>query len=54
MAHTAGAALRLGVDEKKFDAIWEYATSPLYSEAERVALDFALAAAAQPTTSPTS
>jgi alkylhydroperoxidase family enzyme len=48
MAHTAGAALRLGVDEKKFDAIWEYATSPLYSEAERVALDFALAAAAQP------
>jgi alkylhydroperoxidase family enzyme len=48
MAHTAGAALRLGVDEKKLDAIWEYQTSPLYSAAERVALDFALAAAAQP------
>ena len=48
MAHTAGAALRLGVDEAKFDAIWEFRTSPLYSEAERVALDFAIAAAAQP------
>ncbi|WP_394764716.1 carboxymuconolactone decarboxylase family protein [Stenotrophomonas sp.] len=48
MAHTAGAALRLGVDEAKFDAIWEFRTSALYSEAERVALDFAIAAAAQP------
>ena len=48
MAHTAGAALRLGIDEKKFDAIWEYRSSPLYSEAERVALDFSIAAASQP------
>ncbi len=48
MAHTAGAALRLGTDEKKLAAVWEYKTSPLYSEAERVALDFALAAASQP------
>lgn len=48
MAHTAGAALRLGIDEAKFDAIWDYRTSVLYTEAERVALDFALAAAAQP------
>ena len=48
MAHTAGAALRLGVDEAKFDAIWEFRTSPLYTEAERVALDFAIAAASQP------
>ncbi len=48
MAHTAGASLRLGVDEAKLAAIWEYRTSPLYSEAERVALDFALAAASQP------
>jgi len=48
MAHTAGASLRLGVDEKKLAAVWEYRTSPLYAEAERVALDFALAAAAQP------
>lgn len=48
MAHTAGAALRLGVDEKKMEAVWEYRSSPLFSEAERVALDLALAAASQP------
>lgn len=48
MAHTAGGSLRFGVDEKKLAAVWEYRTSPLYTEAERVALDFALAAASQP------
>jgi len=48
MAHTAGGALRFGVDEAKLAAVWDYHTSPLYSEAERAALDFALAAAAQP------
>lgn len=48
MAHTAGASLRVGVDAAKLAAIWEYRTSPLYSEAERIALDFALAAASQP------
>ena len=48
MAHTAGGALRLGVSEEKMAAVWEYRTSPLYSEAERVALDFALAAASVP------
>lgn len=48
MAHTAGASLRLGVSEDKLAAIWEYRTSPLYSEAERTALDFAIAAASQP------
>ncbi len=48
MAHTAGASLRVGVDEAKLAAIWEYRTSPLYSEAERIALDFAIAAASQP------
>lgn len=48
MAHTAGGALRFGVSEDKLAAVWEYRTSPLYSEAERVALDFALAAAAVP------
>jgi len=29
-------------------AVWEYRTSPLNTEAERVALDFAIAAASQP------
>lgn len=48
MAHTAGGSLRFGVDEKKLAAVWEYRTSPLYSEAERVALDFAIGAASQP------
>ena len=28
--------------------MWEYRTSPLYSEAERIALDFAIGAASQP------
>jgi uncharacterized peroxidase-related enzyme len=48
MAHTAGGALKLGVSEDKLAAIWQYGTSPLYTEAERVALDVALAAAAVP------
>ena len=48
MAHTAGGAMRFGVDEAKLAAVWEYRTSPLYTEAERVALDFALAAASVP------
>jgi uncharacterized peroxidase-related enzyme len=48
MAHTAGGAMRFGVDEEKLAAVWEYRSSALYSEAERVALDFALAAASVP------
>ena len=48
MAHTAGGALLLGVDPAKVDAIWSYQTSPLYSQAERVALDFAIAASSVP------
>jgi len=48
MAHTAGAALRLGIDEKKLEAVWEFRTSQLFDEKERIALDFAIAAASQP------
>ncbi|OGA06271.1 MAG: peroxidase [Betaproteobacteria bacterium RIFCSPLOWO2_02_FULL_64_12] len=48
MAHTAGGALHFGLEERKLAAIWEYRTSPLYSQAERVALDFALAAGSVP------
>lgn len=48
MAHTAGGALHFGVEDKKLAAVWEYQTSPLYSEAERATLDFALAAASVP------
>jgi uncharacterized peroxidase-related enzyme len=48
MAHTAGGALHMGVDDAKLAAIWEYRTSPLFSAGERVALDVAMAAAAVP------
>ena len=48
MAHAAEAAHRAGIDDAKLDAVIDYATSPLYSEAERAALDFAVAAASQP------
>ena len=36
------------VSQEKLDAIWDYQTSPLYTEAERVALDFAMAAGSVP------
>lgn len=48
MAHTAGAALRLGVAEDKLEQLWEYQGSALFSPAERVALDFAIAAGSVP------
>lgn len=48
MAHTAGGALHFGVEDKKLAAIWEYQTSPLFSAAERAALDLAVAGAAVP------
>ena len=48
MAHTAGGALRFGVEDRKLAAVWDYQTSPLYSAAERATLDFALAAASVP------
>ena len=48
MAHTAGGALHFGIEEKKLAAVWEYRTDPLFDAAERVALDFAIAAASVP------
>ncbi len=47
-AHTSVSATRMGIDEEKLQAIYEYATSPLFSDKERVALEFALAAASVP------
>lgn len=47
-AHTAGGALRLGVSEEKLAAVWDYRSSPLFSDAQRVALDFAIASASVP------
>ena len=48
MAHTAALALGSGIDEVKLSAVWEYRASPLYGEAERIALDVAFAAGAVP------
>lgn len=47
-AHTGTSAMRHGVSADKLAALPEYRTSPLYSEAERAAIDFAFAAASQP------
>lgn len=47
-AHTAVSAMRHGVEAEKLENIWNYRNSDLFSDAERVALDFALAAASQP------
>lgn len=48
MAHAAEAAHRVGLDDAKLEAVVDYRTSPLFTEAERVALDYAIAAASQP------
>jgi len=48
MAHAADAAHRLGETDARIAAVVDYKVSPLFSEAERVALDFAIAAASQP------
>ena len=47
-AHTALAAKRYGASDERLHAIWDYRTSPLFSEAERAAFDFAVAAASVP------
>ena len=47
-AHTALAAKRYGASDARLSAIWDYRTSPLFTEAERAAFDFAVAAAAVP------
>jgi alkylhydroperoxidase family enzyme len=48
MAHAAESAHRVGIDDAKLAAVCDYRASLLYTEAERVALDFAVAAASQP------
>lgn len=48
-AHTAHGAVKMaGADADKVVAVWEYQTNPLFSDAERAALDLALAAGQQP------
>jgi uncharacterized peroxidase-related enzyme len=48
MAHTIEGAAHLGIEEKKLAAVWEYQANPLFTDAERVALDFAVAASVVP------
>ena len=48
MAHTIEGAMHFGVDEKRAAAIWDYQTSQLFTQAERAALDVAVAAASVP------
>ena len=48
-AHTASAAVEIdGVEADKIEAIFEYETSPLFTEAERAALRMAQSAGAVP------
>lgn len=47
-AHAGHGALRGGVDEKKLAAVWEYASSDLFSAAEKAALRLANSAALVP------
>ena len=48
MLHAAESAHAAGVDIAKINAVEDYRTSPLFSEKERVTLDYAVAAASQP------
>ena len=47
-AHAIRAAERYGAEQEQLDNIWEYKTHPAFSEAERAALDFSLAASVVP------
>ena len=47
-AHAIRAAERYGANYEQLENIWEYKTHSAFSEAERVALDFSLAASVVP------
>ncbi len=47
-AHTLLGAHNFGISDAKLADVWTYATSPHYTRRERLAMDFALAAASQP------
>jgi uncharacterized peroxidase-related enzyme len=47
-AHAIRAAERYGAEQEQLDNIWEYRSHPAFSEAERAALDFSLAASLVP------
>jgi uncharacterized peroxidase-related enzyme len=47
-AHAIRAAERYGAEQEQLDNIWEYRTHAAFSDAERAALDFSLAASVIP------
>jgi uncharacterized peroxidase-related enzyme len=47
-AHAIRAAERYGAEQEQLDNIWEYKTHPAFSNAERAALNFSLAASQVP------
>ena len=47
-AHAIRAAERYGAESEKLDNIWDYKTHEAFNDAERAALDFALAASQIP------
>ena len=47
-AHTILAAERYGGSDERLHAIWDFRTSDLFTEAEKVAFEFALAASSVP------
>lgn len=49
-AHAIRAAERYGAEQEQLDNIWEYRTHPAFTEAERAALGFSLAASQVPNT----
>ncbi|MCL6274157.1 carboxymuconolactone decarboxylase family protein [Muricauda sp. 2012CJ35-5] len=49
-AHAIRAAERYGAEQEQLDNIWEYRSHPAFSDAERAALDFSLAASQVPNT----
>ena len=47
-AHTIRAAERYGSTQERLEHLWEYATHPAFSEADRVVFDLAIAASQVP------
>ncbi len=47
-AHTIRAAERYGAEREQLEHVWEYQSHPAFSAAERVALDFSVAASSIP------
>jgi uncharacterized peroxidase-related enzyme len=47
-AHTILAANRYGGTDERLEQIWDFRTSDLYSDAEKIAFEFALAASSVP------